>query len=147
MPAGGKPKWKLEHDAALTAHVLLGELPYSRICGEINCEFGTRYTRNATIGRAKRLGLKTIDGAEKRKHKGRFAPPPSEPAKRAVPPKPAVAIPLRCAEVTAGNLRLIELGPDACRFPIDDISPFFFCGQPQVPNESYCPGHFRLTRQ
>jgi GcrA cell cycle regulator len=141
--------WTPEQDAALKAHVERNELPYSRICDEINAEFNTHYTRNATIGRAKRIGCCNPVRKSARKNQYTTERVHPEPARRSPRPrvKPPETNPLRCADVTARNVRLIELGPDACRYAVDEVSPFLFCGEQQVPNESYCPGHFRLTRR
>ena len=48
--------WEPEHSDALREHLAKG-LPYSEIARRINEAFNTDYTRNATIGRARRMGL------------------------------------------------------------------------------------------
>jgi GcrA cell cycle regulator len=142
--------WTPEQDAALKAHVERNELPYSRIKDEINAQFKTHYTRNATIGRAKRIGCCNPVRKTKRKNQYTTERVHAEPMKRVrvrPAPLPPDIRPLRCADVTPGNVRLIELGPDACKYPVDDVSPFFFCGEQQMEKEVYCPDHFRLTRR
>jgi GcrA cell cycle regulator len=155
MPRAGITKWTSEQDAALKAHVARNELAYSAIVVDINKVFKTSFTRNAVIGRAKRIGC--CNPARKCKRKNQYTTERvhAEPVLqgRAVRtarvahnhevagsnPAPATS--------PAGAVRLIELGPCDCRYPVDEVSPFLFCGEPQLPNESYCPGHFRLTRR
>src|ERR1700733_15081246 len=48
--------WEPKHSDALREYLAKG-LPYSEIARRINAAFNTAYTRNATIGRAKRMGL------------------------------------------------------------------------------------------
>ena len=48
--------WSSEHSDALRDYFLKG-MSYAEIGRQINARFGTAYTRNAVIGRAKRLGL------------------------------------------------------------------------------------------
>src|ERR1700682_3139690 len=131
--------WTSEQDAALKAHVERNELPYSRIRDEINREFNTSRTRNSVIGRAKRIGCCNPGRKCKRKNKYSTERVHAEPVKRS--PRPRQSQPPEIAP-----LRLIDLGPHACKYPVDDVSPFRFCGQRQLPKEVYCPGHFRLTR-
>jgi GcrA cell cycle regulator len=48
--------WAPEHSDALRELLARG-MSYSEIAGAINEKFGTCYTRNATIGRGRRMGL------------------------------------------------------------------------------------------
>jgi GcrA cell cycle regulator len=45
-----------EHCEALRDYVALG-MSYAEIAREINAKFGTAYSRNAALGRGKRMGL------------------------------------------------------------------------------------------
>src|ERR1700753_975339 len=49
-------EWAPEHSAALTENLAQG-MSYSEIARTINAKFGTNYSRNAALGRAKRIGL------------------------------------------------------------------------------------------
>jgi GcrA cell cycle regulator len=53
--------WPKEHDDALRVHVADG-LTFSASADKLNEEFHTSYSRNAAIGRAKRLGLVSQSG-------------------------------------------------------------------------------------
>src|ERR1700755_2330192 len=52
--------WASEHSDALREHLARG-MSYSQIARAINATFNTHYSRNATIGRARRMGLATVD--------------------------------------------------------------------------------------
>ncbi len=48
--------WAPEHSAALREYLAQG-MAYSEIARAINAKFNTAYSRNATIGRARRMGI------------------------------------------------------------------------------------------
>ena len=48
--------WAPEHSAALREHLAKG-LSFSEIVKAINSKFSTSYSRNAALGRARRMGL------------------------------------------------------------------------------------------
>ncbi len=52
--------WASEHSDALREHLARG-MSYSEIARAINATFNTHYSRNATIGRARRMGLAAVD--------------------------------------------------------------------------------------
>jgi hypothetical protein len=52
--------WAPEHSGALHEYLALG-MTYSEIARAINAKFGTHYSRNATISRARRIGLGGIE--------------------------------------------------------------------------------------
>lgn len=149
---GQNAVWTPELSEALKVHVLAG-LSFAQSAAKLNCDFGTKFTRNATIGRAHRLGLQY----------------PRQPRKTPKPPKPLRRMPrlrivdgngnsnhkriiettysdqpeLRCVEVIPLHLSLMDC--DGCRYPYGD-GPFTFCGHPKRDDTSYCPAHFQLTR-
>lgn len=149
-------KWTPEHDALLTRHAADGLLTYSNISGEINAKFGTRYSRNAVLGRAKRLGLlianPRVNGYPPSEPKAKVRKPATpKPAKPASEPKPRRTpalspefSPLRCVEVVPRNIGLLELEPGDCRWP-DGNGPFTFCGHPKMAAASYCRTHLALS--
>ena len=55
--------WAPEHSQALREYLAKG-MSYSEIADAINSRFGTAYTRSATIGRGRRLGLAAPDRPE-----------------------------------------------------------------------------------
>jgi len=152
--------WPSEHSDALRDYFLKG-ISYAEIGREINARFGTAYTRNAVVGRAKRLGL--IPPAWMTSASIVPSLPgdvcPSPPRRLAlpylnVPPqsamKAAAPVKLRCVGVQPRLIQLVELAPADCRYPYGgdkDGEEIAFCGHPCQPGSSYCAPHARLTRR
>jgi GcrA cell cycle regulator len=150
--------WAPEHSQALREYRVRG-MSYAEIADALNARFGTSYTRNATIGRGKRMGLgggerQQLDGkperhaderAAKRISRRREAEPaaPSETPQRAEPARQ------RCVGVRPRLLELVDLEPGDCRYPYGgdrEGETIAFCGHPQRKGSSYCSAHFHLTR-
>jgi GcrA cell cycle regulator len=153
--------WASEHSDALREHLAWG-LSFSEAARRINAKFKTAYTRNAAIGRAKRMGLAGP---------GRPETPP-----RVIPPRPerpydlcsretksssiAFRWPtpelwkiepanLRCVAIEPRHLSLLELEHGDCRYPYggdEEGETITFCGHPRHPGSSYCAPHFHLSR-
>ncbi len=151
--------WAEEHSKALREYLERG-LPYSAIASALNARFNTAYTRNAAIGRARRMGLSGEDQADRggrskpkpqpsaaqlKKFRVRFfaqSGPPAERFERAAMPK------LRCVEILPRHLSLLELEEGDCRYPFGgdrEGEPITFCGHPRREGSSYCVPHFHLT--
>jgi GcrA cell cycle regulator len=135
-------------------------LSYSRIARAINARFGTCYTRNAALGRAKRMGL--VDSSQSARlktllarHASRVEAGVSNVTLPAFKPKKPACLKvelaeLRCVEVNPRRLSLIELERNDCRYPYggdDEGEVITFCGQPRRTGSSYCTPHFHLTRE
>lgn len=150
--------WAPEHSAALRELMAKG-LSYSEIAKTINERFGTNYTRNATIGRSKRMGLTRPAKPASPQH----VPPQTRPSRthRAgsagaatkAEPIPAIQhaepVKLRCVGIRPRLVPLVELEAGDCRYPYrgdKDGEPITFCGHPRREGSSYCTPHFRLTR-
>jgi GcrA cell cycle regulator len=152
--------WAPEHSDALRQHLARG-LSFSEIAKAINSEFNTSYSRNAALGRARRMGLM-----------GEDRPKPSLPAQPASPQRiaqprsseswtPAFHRPppvfdsarptkLRCVEIAPRHLAVTELERDDCRYPYggdEEGEAITFCGHPRRPGSSYCTPHFHLSRE
>jgi GcrA cell cycle regulator len=150
--------WTREHCEALRDHLARG-MSYSKIADALNAQFKTAYTRNATIGRARRMGLaapERIRNPSKHCPKPpRSSAPPDKVRKRRQPEfiriAPALkAEParLRCVEVDPRHLLLVDLEPGDCRYPYGgdaDGEPITFCGHVRREGSSYCTPHFHLT--
>jgi GcrA cell cycle regulator len=138
--------WAPEHSQALREYLAKG-MSYSEIADAINSRFGTAYTRSATIGRGRRLGLPAPGRPEdgpKRPPKAKTprlkAPRLKAPRSKAprleaaspqqlhercsaeLSPPPAAlerteAVALRCVGITPRLLSLVELEPGDCRYP------------------------------
>ncbi len=104
-------------------------LSASQIAGQI----GDGVTRNAVIGKAHRLGLKS-----------RPSPVKSDPKKPKKPaPKPIAAA------VSEDRVSLLQLNERICKWPIghpgDD--DFHFCGRPSEAGHPYCGAHCEMAYQ
>ena len=124
-------------------HALTGakELTMGEIASHLEHEFNVEITRNAVIGRCRRLGLPA-------------RPSPLPPVKTArvkaarvrvdAPIVPDIAL---VALKEQGNaLTIYQLDSDTCKFPlgeIEDRPPYLFCGKPtRREGVSYCAAHY-----
>ena len=149
--------WLPEHSEALRK-LLSERRSFSAIADAINLKFNTAYTRSATIGRARRMGLAGSDRPEPQATPSRLeriikSQPvelgatvlhwPVPPVKTQKQPK------LRCAEVEPRHLLLIELERGDCHYPYggdEENVAITFCGLPCQSGSNYCTPHFRLSR-
>ena len=151
--------WAPEHSEVLRELVAKG-LSYSEVTAAINAKFRTCYSRNAAIGRAKRMGIANSDRlkAQLRAQQPQLdrmlerRPPESRPFefRRPMPNfERAEPVTLRCVEVDPRHLSLFELERNDCRYPYggdEEGEAITFCGHPQRLGTSYCVTHFHLTR-
>jgi GcrA cell cycle regulator len=159
--------WPPAHCAALREHLGRG-MSYSEIAEAINAKFGTAYSRCATIGRAKRMGVAVIDQPEEAAKDAendliRPLPKAGQPSlhrlgeryaaallRRPMPVfEPVETIPLRCVDIVPRHLSLLELQAGDCRYPYgggEEGEAITFCGHPRRRHSSYCAPHFDLTR-
>jgi GcrA cell cycle regulator len=150
--------WAPDHSVALREYLAKG-MSYSEIAQAINARFKTGYSRNAAIGRAKRMGLLgpnrpndlpkpplSTQAPRLRKLRERYAAEVMRPMpifERAEPVK------LRCVEIDPRHLSLCDLEPGDCRYPYggdEEGEAITFCGHPRRQGSSYCAPHFHLTR-
>jgi GcrA cell cycle regulator len=151
--------WEPEHSQALRDY-LAKALSYAEIARAINATFHTAYTRNAAIGRAKRMGLSGLDpSGEPGRPKSPRKPRPTRfhkmrkrvAAKFRLPRpirKRAAALRLRCVGIVPRHLSLLELEAGDCRYPFGgdaEGEAITFCGHPRREGSSYCVSHFHLT--
>jgi GcrA cell cycle regulator len=117
----------------------------------------TAYSRNAAIGRAKRMGFagpdrpkdwpKQILSAEAPrlpKRRERLASESGRPMLESVEP-----VKLHCVEINSRHLSMLDLEPGDCRYPYggnEEGEAITFCGHPRRQGTSYCGAHFYLTR-
>jgi len=154
--------WAPEHSDALRDCLSRG-MSYAQAAKALNARFGTQFTRNAAVGRAKRLGLLV---AAVRKVALRRRPPPSRASPAPATPNgkpdtsgPAVSPPasalarnrsikLRCVGIKPRLLAFVDLEPGDCRYPYGgekEGEAYAFCGHPRLPHASYCRPHYQLT--
>jgi len=151
--------WAEGHSQALREYLAKG-LSFAEIAKAINARFSTAYSRSATIGRARRLGLSGPERPDRPARPKRRQPNPARLKKKRASilaksrPRPAVferaaALKLRCVGIVPRHLSLLELEPGDCRYPYGgeaEGEAITFCGQPRREGSSYCVSHFHLTR-
>ena len=150
--------WAPEHSGALREHHALG-MSSSEIARAINAKFNTNYSRNAVIGRAKRMGLARTDRPkdwtppapqDQLPNLSRLRKRSAVPSGWFVPVFEQEEIPkLRCVDVDPRHLSLLDLEPGDCRYPYggdEDGEAITFCAHPRREDSSYCTAHFHLTR-
>jgi hypothetical protein len=135
-------------------------MSYTDATNVLNARFGTAYSRSATLGRARRMGLAEIDRPNR--------PPRMTEAQFQQIVRPRIdafavlellrrrpvfprleGVQLRCVEISPRHLELIELETGDCRYPYggdEEGEAITFCGHPRRKGSSYCTPHFHLTR-
>jgi GcrA cell cycle regulator len=153
--------WEEAHSIALRELVEQGKT-FSQIARALNARFGTAYSRNAAIGRARRMGLgcgekasprpslptKTLLRRLRKVEAGSVASLVPKAAVKLSTSQRAAALKLRCVAITPKHLALIDLEDDHCRYPYGgeaDGEAITFCGHPRRAGSSYCNSHFHLT--
>ena len=149
--------WTEEHSKALREFLESG-ISYARIADAINAKFQTAYSRNAVIGRAKRMGLAAPDRpSDWPKLPPRAKAPRLHVLRERHPPESMLMIPsfereetvkLRCVEIDPRHLSLTDLERGDCRYPYggdEEGEAITFCGHPRRRGSSYCAAHFDLT--
>lgn len=116
-------------------------MSFAENAADINAEFRTRYSRNAAIGKAKRIGLKQAEKPGPQKEKREAVLKVHKP--RAVT---APVVELRCAEVTPRNLSIYELTAETCHWPFGDAPPYAYCGCRTLEGLPYCWPHTALAQ-
>ena len=151
--------WTPEHSDALREYLAKG-MSYSQSANAINAKFNTAYSRNAALGRAKRMGISSPERANEAKHCPDLPPlaiPPRKARERHLPESPGPmpfferteTAQLRCVEVVPRHLALVDLELRDCRYPYggdEEGEAITFCGHPRRLGSSYCAPHFHLTR-
>lgn len=135
--------WTDEQSEALKAFIADG-MTYRECAQAINERFNVSFTRNAVIGRGKRLGLCTTKPAPQNPPRRKRDPTLPRYARRAphvLPPR--AVIEMRCAEIEPRHLSLLDLERGDCRYPYGD-QQITFCGHPILCG-SYCSAHYQLS--
>ena len=154
--------WPPAHSKALREFLAKG-MSYSAIADAINAKFGTSYTRNAALGRAKRMRL---EGSTQFEEQSSPSPEAGAPGLRGIYPhrmpkrrvsefwrfppifEATEVEKLRTADVVPRHLSLLQLESGDCRYPYGGAEvgeAITFCGHPQRPGSSYCAAHFDLS--
>jgi GcrA cell cycle regulator len=148
--------WTQAQSRALREYLAQG-MSYSAIRNAINATFKTAYSRNATISRARRMGLAASDRPDRPKPPPKVIPlgvhgarEPDAAQTLWLPPTfKSMEMPkLRCADVVPRHLSLTDLERGDCRYPYGgdkEGEAITFCGHPRRPGSSYCGMHSDLS--
>ena len=129
-------------------HALGGaqQLSMSQMAEKLNAEFKTSLTRNAIVGRCRRLSLPAREPPLKRSYNTSHRPGP-KPMKIFVrvdaPIVPEIAL---VPEIRSEGLTIYQLGFGDCRWPVADGArgiTEFYCGEPALDGRPYCGAHCR----
>jgi hypothetical protein len=118
-------------------------LSFARIAAEMSAAFDIELTRNACIGKARRLGfpmrsnegIPRKGGEKPRMIKIRVDAP--------IPPKPA-----RRQINGTFNLTIYETREGDCKWPlgeVEDYPPYLYCGHPTPIGCPFCKTHSRMA--
>ena len=119
-------------------------LVYLQIAAIMNANFGLSLTRNACIGRGRRIGLSQRAASPTQLR------PPKPRKKRVYKQKPRpepVAPPIvpEVPELVPGQLTMLQLDRTTCRWPSGTRAPYFYCGEPVHGTKQYCEEHCRMA--
>ena len=119
------------------------------ISRELNSQFGTKFTRNAVIGKVDRINLpkrvsviRALFGRAQGTRKRHEPKPPKSPKVKL--PTFYQARALADQEIPQAQRKtFFELGAHDCRFPVGEpgSADFFFCGGQAEDSQPYCTGH------
>lgn len=135
-----RTRWTTERDDRM--HALLAEKMSPR---EIGVEMGI--TRNAVIGRMNRLRVKSQydDPRYGRLHRSNGAHQDRSTTQRI---RAKRRVTRRASDPQQGTMTLVELENCHCRWPMNDGSPYLFCGAPEADMRGripYCLDHSRMA--
>lgn len=165
--------WKPAIAEKLTKLVKETQLSFADIATALNKEFETSFSRNAVIGKAKRLGavrvtpnlfghkrpfakntdakgLRTTPFRAPRQTCAAPSSPPPAPPPPEEPVQPAEEIPDHASYNARGptiqGIAIDALNGDTCRWPlggVQDRPPYQYCGCQTLTNLPYCAAHMR----
>ena len=145
-----KDAWPDEHDAAMR-QCLADGMTFKETAEFLTERFGRRYTRSAIGGRCNRIRVQSLNPPACRKGAKQEWTPAREAASQArrKPAQPLIqprVIPMRCDDVEALNVPLVELRDSHCRWPVaGERAHTLFCGRLRLEASSYCPRHHDIS--
>lgn len=152
-------KWTTELDEFIRDKIA-EKYSFSVIANFIWEQFGHAYSRNAVIGRAARIGIRTpprtthrrtIRDWAKLKSAASELPRPSRPRIRkpwAPPVKPVHPVNLEdvsCPEPL--NVTLFDISQYQCRWVTAGPRQVTYCGHDVYRKTSWCPYHYKITHE
>ena len=154
MQRNGDMDWSKDRMARLRALHRNDRISFDAIAAMLSEEFRVELTKNACIGKARRMGLperttkrkrKVFRGDKRRRQITLVAPAPAYVEPEVVPcvlPRWRVMQDETPAE--RGKLTLLQLTDNTCRWPHGDRVPYLFCGAPTA-GKTYCAYHTGIS--
>jgi hypothetical protein len=118
-----------------------GQRSFAQIAEMLSREFGIKLSKNACIGKGRRLGLEL---------RPRYLPTPRAKPKRLEPPAEVVPVVRPAWTVSTpvlsdGNrITIYQLKRGVCHFPFGDKPPYAYCGNTTTRHSPWCPHHERM---
>jgi GcrA cell cycle regulator len=146
--------WTIKSEGRLRELNGQRELSNLTIAATLNAEFGTKFTRNAVIGKRKRMGLSNPDRSNRPIRNAPKVRKQSSQSRRWIPKIEPPTMPEEVVSpnvvTTEFNCSVLELENESCRWPVgmpNDLD-FRFCGHPSADlteRRPYCKVHARLA--
>ena len=154
MQRNGDMVWSNDRMARLRALHRNDRLSFDIIAEVLSEEFRVTLTKNACIGKARRMGLperttkrtrKVFRGDKRRRQITLVASTPAPIEPEVVPcVLPRWRVMQDEAPAERGKLTLLQLNDNTCRWPHGDRVPYLFCGAPTA-GKIYCAYHTGLS--
>jgi hypothetical protein len=130
-------EWTIERIVLLLKLDAENILSRAQIANELHRQTGSRFSRNAIIGKLLRLGAPRKEQKTINNPKRKFVPKTLHQIKSSPDGAP-------CPLPDSLRLSLMDLGPISCRYITSmDGLPIEFCGHP-ISQRSYCAGHYQI---
>jgi hypothetical protein len=148
--APGEIIWDEYRVARLRALHANKKLSFDVIAAQLSAEWGMEVSKNACIGKARRMKLaqrpRKVFRGDKRKRAVTLVA--EAPAAVAPEPVPCVLPRWKVMEVPrpapGTRITLFQLTDNTCRWPHGDRVPFLFCGAPTA-GKTYCAYHTGIS--
>jgi hypothetical protein len=116
------------------------DMSFTEIANQLSEEFMVKLTKNACIGKARRLGLKErarvappLPRKGQKRGGSRYRPPPVVlPGWQVEPPR----LPAHADRIT-----IYQLKSGVCHFPFGERPPYAYCGHTTRRGLPWCPHH------
>jgi GcrA cell cycle regulator len=154
MQRNGDMDWSNDRMARLRALHRNDKLSFDMIAEVLSEEFKVALTKNACIGKARRMGLperttkrkRKVFRGDKRRRQITLVASTSAPIEAEVVPcvLPRWRVMQDEAPAERGKLTLLQLNDNTCRWPHGDRVPYLFCGAPTA-GKTYCAYHTGIS--
>jgi GcrA cell cycle regulator len=127
-----------------------GKRSFAEIADTLNREFGLKLTKNACIGKGRRLGLEKRPRStptQRRRQPKAATPttPENTPELRPPPINPGWTIELPVLPAASGRITIYQLQAGVCHYPFGERPPYAYCGNTTRRGVPYCPHHEKVV--